>query len=72
MIRVRESAIIDAPLPEVWRLLRDFNSHDRWHPVMVSSRIEQGRASEPSPSSRTVAASRPGSRSTPPPTSPSG
>lgn len=46
MIRLRESTIIDAPLETVWALLRDFNGHDRWHPAVVSSRIEQGRASD--------------------------
>ncbi|HEV2550843.1 MAG TPA: SRPBCC family protein [Stellaceae bacterium] len=34
------SAIIDAPIERVWRVLRDFNSHDRWHPTVADSHIE--------------------------------
>ncbi len=39
MIRVDESAIIDAPVDQVWALLRDFNGHDHWHPAVVTSHI---------------------------------
>lgn len=46
MVKVRESTIIDAPVDDVWRLLRDFNGHDSWHPAVVESRIEQGRAAD--------------------------
>jgi hypothetical protein len=46
MIAVDESAIIDAPLGEVWALIRDFNSHADWHPAIASSEIEGGRASD--------------------------
>ncbi|MFI0844030.1 SRPBCC family protein [Mesorhizobium sp. IMUNJ 23232] len=42
MVKVRQSTIIDAPVDEVWRLLRDFNGHDRWHPAIASSAIEGG------------------------------
>lgn len=42
MVRVCKSTIIDAPIEEVWALLRDFNGHDRWHPAVAESRIEDG------------------------------
>jgi NADPH2:quinone reductase len=44
MIRVRRSAIIDAPIERVWEVLRDFNSHALWHPAVGESRIENGEA----------------------------
>jgi NADPH2:quinone reductase len=40
MIRVVRSAIIDAPIERVWAILRDFNSHTAWHPVVAESAIE--------------------------------
>ncbi len=40
MIRVTRSAIIDAPIERVWAILRDFNSHTAWHPVVADSAIE--------------------------------
>lgn len=42
MARVRESAIVDVPIEEVWRWLRDFNSHRDWHPAIAESKIENG------------------------------
>ena len=38
--KVVRSAIIDAPIARVWAVLRDFNSHDRWHDVVDKSHIE--------------------------------
>ncbi len=40
--RVLRSTIIDAPIARVWAVLRDFNSHEQWHDVVESSRIEGG------------------------------
>jgi len=40
MVKVRQSTIIDAPVADVWRILRNFNGHDRWHPAIVASAIE--------------------------------
>ncbi|MCA7119225.1 MAG: SRPBCC family protein [Acidibrevibacterium sp.] len=40
MVVVRQSTIIAAPIAEVWRILRDFNGHDRWHPAVSTSTIE--------------------------------
>ncbi len=37
---VTRSTIIDAPIERVWAVLRDFNSHDQWHPAIASSHIE--------------------------------
>lgn len=42
MVEVRESTIVDAPVEDVWRILRDFNGHDRWHPAVAASEIEGG------------------------------
>ncbi len=42
--KVVRSTVIDAPVERVWAVLRDFNSHDRWHAVVESSRIEGGEA----------------------------
>jgi len=41
MIRVRRSAVIDAPLERVWAVLRDFNSHSAWHPAVGPSALER-------------------------------
>jgi NADPH:quinone reductase-like Zn-dependent oxidoreductase len=46
MIRVTRSAIIDAPIERVWGVLRDFNSHAAWHPIVAQSAIEDGEASD--------------------------
>ena len=42
MVELRESTIIDAPIDAVWRVLRDFNGHERWHPAIAASEIEHG------------------------------
>ena len=46
MVRVRRSTIIDAPVDAVWRLLRDFNGHDAWHPIVARSVLEEGRRTD--------------------------
>jgi NADPH:quinone reductase-like Zn-dependent oxidoreductase len=46
MVQVRRSTVIDAPIDQVWAVLRDFNGHERWHPAVAESRIEAGRASD--------------------------
>lgn len=43
--KVVRSTVIDAPIERVWAVLRDFNSHDRWHGAIDASRIESGLAS---------------------------
>ncbi|GMV56949.1 MAG: hypothetical protein AMXMBFR72_00700 [Betaproteobacteria bacterium] len=42
--RVTRSAVIDAPIGRVWAVLRDFNSHLAWHPIIAASEIENGEA----------------------------
>lgn len=42
MVKVCQSTIIEAPIDEVWAILRDFNGHDRWHPAIAFSEIEGG------------------------------
>ncbi|MDJ0942819.1 MAG: zinc-binding dehydrogenase [Kiloniellales bacterium] len=46
MVSVRRSTVIDAPIAAVWEVLRDFNGHDRWHPAVDRSRVEDGRRSD--------------------------
>jgi NADPH:quinone reductase len=46
MIRVTRSAVVDAPIDEVWEVLRDFNSHTAWHPIVERSEIENGESSD--------------------------
>ena len=46
MVRLTRSTIIDAPVDEVWRTLRDFNGHAAWHPAIAASRIEAGDAAD--------------------------
>ncbi|HEX2333774.1 MAG TPA: SRPBCC family protein, partial [Burkholderiales bacterium] len=46
MIRVRRSAVIDAPIERVWAVLRDFNSHSAWHPAVGESRIERNEPAD--------------------------
>lgn len=46
MQRVTRSAVIDAPVERVWEVLRDFNSHERWHPAVTDSHIEGGEPSD--------------------------
>jgi NADPH2:quinone reductase len=44
--RVVRSTVIDAPIERVWAVLRDFNSHDRWHSAVETSRIEGDERSD--------------------------
>lgn len=44
MVKVTRSTVIDAPISDVWAILRDFNAHDQWHPIVRASRIEGARA----------------------------
>jgi NADPH:quinone reductase len=46
VIRVRRSAVIDAPIERVWAVLRDFNSHGAWHPAVGPSAIEHDEPSD--------------------------
>ena len=46
MAEVYVSAVIDAAADTVWRTVRDFNGLPDWHPIVASSRIEEGRPSD--------------------------
>jgi NADPH:quinone reductase-like Zn-dependent oxidoreductase len=39
-VSIIRSTVIDAPIDQVWAVLRDFNSHDRWHPAVARSQME--------------------------------
>lgn len=44
MATVTISSVIEAPIEKVWALIRDFNGLPSWHPRMVESHIEDGKA----------------------------
>ncbi|MCL6609643.1 MAG: SRPBCC family protein [Geminicoccaceae bacterium] len=46
MLEVTTSTIFGAPTDRVWEVLRDFNGHDRWHPIVAKSTIERGEPSD--------------------------
>ena len=46
MPRVKKSIVLDAPTDAVWDVIRDFNGHDVWHPVVAESHIERGHPSD--------------------------
>ncbi len=46
MVRVVKSTVLNAPVEAVWEVLRDFNGHDRWHPIVADSVVEKGWTSD--------------------------
>ncbi len=46
MPRVVRSTIIDAPVDALWSVLRDFNGHEHWHPIVARSEIERSQPSD--------------------------
>lgn len=46
MPKVVRSTIINAPVDALWAVLRDFNGHDQYHPIVAASAIERGHASD--------------------------
>lgn len=44
MAKAYASAVIDAPIETVWKVVRDFNGLPGWHPAIASSEIEEGRS----------------------------
>ena len=46
MVKVVKSTVIEAPVEDVWGILRDFNGHDAWHPAVSTSAIERGQPSD--------------------------
>ena len=43
MVRIYVSDVIDAPIEEVWGIIRDFNALPVWLPAAVTSEIEGGK-----------------------------
>jgi len=46
MVKISKSTILEAPVETVWEVLRDFNGHDQWHPIVADSVIEKGWPSD--------------------------
>ena len=46
MVRIVKSTVLDAPIEDVWEVLRDFNGHDEWHPAVADSKVDQGYPSD--------------------------
>ena len=44
MARTYRSAVIHAPVEQVWATIRDFNALPSWHPAIAQSTIEAGRS----------------------------
>jgi len=46
MTKVFVSAVVDAPIEQVWGKVRDFNGLPQWHPRFSRSHIEDGLSSD--------------------------
>jgi Polyketide cyclase / dehydrase and lipid transport len=46
MTKVFVSAVVDAPIDQVWSKVRDFNGLPQWHPRFSRSHIEDGLPSD--------------------------
>ncbi|WP_181706497.1 SRPBCC family protein [Chthonobacter rhizosphaerae] len=46
MPKVARSTILSAPVDRAWAVLRDFNGHDRWQPLVAASVIERGQPAD--------------------------
>lgn len=46
MVKISRSTVLDAPIGAVWEVLRDFNGHDRWHPAVDRSTLEEGKKTD--------------------------
>ena len=46
MVKIVKSTVLPAPVEAVWDVIRDFNGHDRWHPIVADSHIERGLPSD--------------------------
>lgn len=44
MVKVERSTVINASVERLWQVLRDFNGHDRWHPAVSNSRLQDGKS----------------------------
>lgn len=46
MPKVVRSTIVDVPVDRLWAVLRDFNGHDTYHPIVAASAIERHHPSD--------------------------
>jgi hypothetical protein len=46
MVKVLKSTVLNAPVEDVWDVLRDFNGHDEWHPAVADSVIDRGHPTD--------------------------
>lgn len=46
MVKVVQSTVLNASAEAVWEVIRDFNGHDVWHPIVADSAIERGWPSD--------------------------
>ena len=46
MVKIVKSTVLNAPVEEVWEVLRDFNGHDQWHPAVADSKVDRGEPSD--------------------------
>lgn len=46
MVRIYVSDVIDAPIDQVWPIIRDFNGLPDYHPLFVTSEIEDGKPAD--------------------------
>lgn len=46
MAKVYVSGVINLPVDTVWAYARDFNGHDKWHPFIAESHVEDGKPSD--------------------------
>ena len=46
MPRVHVSSVIDAPIDDVWAMVREFDSLAKWHPAIRDCQIEQQQAAD--------------------------
>ena len=46
MVKVVKSTVLPAPVEAVWEVLRDFNGHDSWHPIVKDSVVGKGWPSD--------------------------
>ena len=46
MARAHASSVINAPIEQVWKRIRDFNALPEWNPGIAKSTIEGGRPSD--------------------------
>jgi hypothetical protein len=46
MVKIDVSTVVNAPIRRVWAVLRDFNGHDKWHPAVAESHVEDDLPSD--------------------------